>query len=155
MMILPIIFWTKIKKEKLGKLNTENILDLIDEHLSENGFNYINRKQNKIIFHKADGISFMRMKDFLVSGEIRIKEKKDSLIIINGNWMVFLIAIPFLIFIYLAKSEFSTLDQKDIQMIWTVFLIIFIPNLLIRIVAHFGLKSTIKRMIEKTTHNNS
>ncbi|MFK5981528.1 MAG: hypothetical protein QM499_01340 [Flavobacteriaceae bacterium] len=152
-MILPIIFWTKIKKEKLGKLNTEDILDLLDEYLSEKGFNYINRKQNKIIFHKADGFTFMRMKDFLVSGEIRIKEKKDSLTITNGNWMIFLIAIPFLILYFLSKSEFSTFDKNDIQMIWIIFLILFIPNLIIRIVAHFELKGAIEKMIEKTTHN--
>ena len=154
-MILPIIFWTKIKRENLGELTSDDILDLVDKYLTENRFNYINRKQNKIIFHKADGFTFMRMKDFLVSGEIRIKEEKDNFKIINGNWMVFLIAIPFLIFIYLANSKFSTLDENDIQMIWTFFLMLFIPNLLIRVVAHFRLKGTIENMIEKTTHNNS
>ncbi len=154
-MILPIIFWTKIKKNELGKLNSEDILDIVEEYLSENDYNYINRKDNRIKFHKMDGFSFMRFKDFLVSGVIKIKEKNDSLIIINGNWMVFLIALPFLILYFLSKSKFSTFDQNDIDMIWNILLVLFIPNLLIRLFAHLKFKGMIIDMIEKTTHNTS
>jgi hypothetical protein len=154
-MILPIIFWTKIKKEKLGKLNSDDILDLVEEYLSEKKYNYIKRKKNKIIFHNVDGIILFRLKDFLASGEIKIKEKKNELIILNGNWMFFLFAIPFLLFILLAKFKFSTIDQSDIQLIWTFFIALFIPNLLIRIAAHFYFKGKIESLINKTIQNNT
>ena len=154
-MILPIIFWTKIKKEKLGRINCEDILELIEKYLSDKKFNYVKRKKNKIIFHNIDGIILFRLKDFLASGEIKIIEKKDELIIQNGNWMVFLLAIPFLFFILLAKSKFSTIDQDDIQIIWTFFIVLFIPNLLVRIVAHFYFKTKIESLINQKKLNNA
>ena len=149
--MLPIQFKTRFRKEELKDLTSSEILDVIQNWLEEQGFRYINRKENKIVFHKADGWHSINARSFLVSGVIKIKVKKEELIIINGNWMVFLIALPFLLFILIADSKYSTFDKGDISIIWVFFIVIFGGNLVTRIIAHWGLKSAIKKMIRNYT----
>jgi hypothetical protein len=149
--MLPIQFKTRFRKEELKDLTSSEILDVIQNWLEEKGFRYINRKENKIVFHKADGWHSVNARSFLVSGVIKIKVKKEELIIINGNWMVFLIALPFLLFILIADSRYSTFDKGDVSIIWVFFIVIFGGNLVIRIIAHWGLKSAIKEMVKKYT----
>lgn len=146
--MLPIQFKTRFRKEELKGLTSNDILDVIQKWLEEKGFRYINRKENKIVFHKADGWHSFNARSFLVSGVIKIKVKKEELIIINGNWLVFLIAIPFLLFILLADSTYSTFDKGDVNILWVFFIVIFGGNLVTRIIAHWGLKSAINKMIK-------
>ncbi|QCX38172.1 hypothetical protein FF125_06910 [Aureibaculum algae] len=155
MTFLPIQFWTKFKKADFGELDSSEILNLIQDYLDETGFNYVKRKENKIAFHKADGWSSFNVKSFLHSGVVKIKSNNGDLTIINGNWMVFLIAIPFIIGILAADSKFSTLDTNDVDMIWYAFYWIFGGNLFIRIIAHFAFKSAIEELVRKnyTQHN--
>ena len=149
--MLPIQFKTRFRKEELKDLKSTDILDVIQKWLEEKEFRYINRKEDKIVFHEADGWHSFNARSFLVSGVIKIKVKNEELIIINGNWMVFLIAIPFLLFILLADSRYSTFDKGDVDIIWVFFIVIFGGNLLTRIIAHWGLKSAIKKMIKNYT----
>ena len=149
--MLPIQFRTSIKKEELKDLSSEDILDVIQDWLEEKGFRYINRKKDKIIFHAADGWISWNARSFLVSGIVKIKEEKRELIIINGNWLVFIIALPFLLFILLADSRYSTFDQGDVDLLWMFFSVLFGGNLVTRILAHWGLKSAIKKMIKNYT----
>jgi len=149
MTLLPIQFWTKFKKKEFGELNSSESLDLIQNYLNEEGFNYIKRKKNKIIFHKFDGWTSFNTKSFLASGVIKTRMKNGSLTVINGNWMVFLIAIPFLLLILVADSKFSTLDESDIEIIWGVFAMLFGGNLIIRIIAHLNFNGKIKKIIKK------
>jgi len=146
--ILPIIFWTKFPKPGNNDIDTEKVLDKLEQYFIDNDYNYIRRLKNKLIFHKMDGFSFMRFKDFLVSGKIKVIEKKDSIIVINGNWMIFLLLIPFMIFYALANSEYSTIDQNEIESIWNIFWLLFLLNLLARIIAHYMLKDIIIDLIE-------
>ncbi len=149
MTLLPIQFWTKFKKKEFGELNPNESLDLIQNYLNEEGFNYIKRKKNKIIFHKSDGWTSFNTKSFLVSGVIKTRVKNGNLTVINGNWMVFLIAVPFLLLILVADSELSTLDESDIKIIWGAFAVFFGGNLIIRIIAHLNFNETIKNLIKK------
>jgi hypothetical protein len=149
--MLPIQFKTRFRKEELKDLTSTEILDVIQNWLEEKGFRYINRKENKIVFHKADGWHSINARSFLVSGVIKIKDKKEELVIINGNWMVFLIALPFLLFILIADSRYSTFDKGDVSIIWVFFFVIFGGNLVTRIIAHWGLKSEINKMIKNYT----
>lgn len=149
--MLPIQFKTRFRKEEIKDLTSTEILDVIQNWLEEKGFRYINRKENKIVFHKADGWHSINARSFLVSGVIKLKDKKEELVIINGNWMVFLIALPFLLFILIADSRYSTFDKGDVSIIWVFFFVIFGGNLVTRIIAHWGLKSAIKKMIKNYT----
>ncbi|MCF6278879.1 MAG: hypothetical protein L3J14_00865 [Flavobacteriaceae bacterium] len=118
--------------------------DLIENYLNEQGFNYIKRKDNKIVFHKYNFWTLFDVKSFLVSGIVKTKIKNGNLIVINGNWMIFLLAIPFLVLILTAKSKFSTLEKSDVDMIWGVFAFIFGGNLIFRVIAHISFSETIK-----------
>ena len=149
MRFLPIQFWTYFKNEEYGELNSFEVLDLIQGYLNQKGFNYIKRKNKVIVFHKADGLSLFDTKSFLFSGVVKAIEKNGNLTIINGNWMVFLIALPFILGILIADSNFSTLDKNDLGIIWGAFFLLFGGNLIIRIIAHFNFKLTIKELIKK------
>ena len=152
-MLLPIIFRTSFKKIEIQNISTDEILTLIEQYLNYHRFNYIKRKKDRIIFHKATAFSFMNTRDFLVSGIVKINDKGDKLIITNGNWMVFLLVIPFLVILILIESRFSTIDSKDVQIFWYFFGIIFLMNYIIRFFSHIGFKSRIKELIK--THMNN
>ena len=146
--MLPIQFRTRLRKEELGDVTSSEILDIIQDWLEGKGFRYVKRRNDKIIFHKADGWTSFNARSFLVSGIVKIKSENGDLIIINGNWMVLLIAVPFLIAILLAKSRYSTMDESDVNILWTAFIVIFGGNLFTRIIAHWGFKSAIQKMIK-------
>ena len=146
--MLPIQFTTKINKEKLQNVTTEEILDVVQNWLDKKGFQYIKRKKNKIIFHKADGLTLLNFRSFLVSGIVKVKEKNKKILIVNGNWMILLIGIPFLIIYLLAQSSYSTIDESDVNILLTALIVIFGFNFILRIIAHWGFKSTIKELIE-------
>ncbi len=148
MTFLPIQFWTKIKFSKNNSLNKSDILDKIENFLLEENFNYIIRKDKKIVFHKADLWTSSNLKSYLVSGTIKIKERDNEFIITNGNWMVFLIAIPFILIFFLSDSKFSTLDENDIRILKYFFTILFGGNLIIRFFAHLFLKFKIMELIK-------
>lgn len=149
MTFLPIQFSTKFKKDEYGELDSSVILDIIQNYLNEKGYNYVERKNNKLAFHKLNGLSSLKLKSILVSGIIKTKKKDGNLIVINGNWMILLIAIPFLLFIAVADSIFSTLDTNDIRMIWIAFFWIFGGNLILRFFAHAKLCRTIETIIKE------
>ena len=149
MTFLPIQFWTKLTKEEFRELKSSEILDLIENYLEKENFRYIKRKKDKIVFHKANGWTSSVFKDYLVSGVVRVKETEKEITINNGNWMVFLIVLPFLIFLLLTYSKFSTLDENDIMII-KYFLIIGCGGIIIiRFFAHLKLKRTIINLIKK------
>ena len=148
MTFLPIQFRTKIKFSKSDKLDKTDILYVIERYLIEEKFNYIVRKKNKIIFHKSDGWTSFNAKSFLVSGIVKVTEKDDGFEVINGNWMVFLIAIPFLLIIFLAGSDFSTIDENDLRIVKYFFAVLFGGNLIIRFFAHLTFKIKIKELIK-------
>ena len=53
--MLPVQFKTRVRKEELNGLTSSEILDVLQNWIKKKGFRYINRKENKIVFHKADG----------------------------------------------------------------------------------------------------
>jgi len=146
--MLPIQFRTRLSKKEFGDLCSVAVLDAIQNWLEKERFNHIIRKQDKIVFHIADLWMTLNIRTFLVSGTITVKTTNDGLIITNGNWSVFLIAFPFLIAIAIAKSQFAVVDESDISMIWTFFIILFGGNLLQRIIAHFWFKRKIIKIIK-------
>jgi hypothetical protein len=148
-MFLPIQFNTKIKKEEFGDLCSSKILDLIENYLVEENFSYITRKDNKIFFHVLHIYLWFDVKSFLVSGTVRVKNKNGNLTITNGNWMVFLIAVPFVILFLIANTKFSTFGKTDFEMIWWFMITIFGGNLIFRFFAHLNFKETIKKLIIK------
>ena len=85
----------------------------------------------------------------MVSGVVKINENEKKIKIINGNWLSLIIALPFLIFILLAKSRFSTLDENDLDLVWNAFAVIYIGNLIIRIVSHILFKERINNLVKK------
>ena len=46
---------------------------------------------------------------------MKIKNKNGGIVVVNGNWMVLLIVVPFLIIILFAKSRYSTIDEADVS----------------------------------------
>ncbi len=74
MTFLPIQFSKKYKKEEFGELHPSEILDLIQNYLNKQGFLYVKRKKDKIIFHIINPKSY-RFKGILVSGIIKVKKK--------------------------------------------------------------------------------
>ena len=149
MTFLPIQFWTKFKKEEFGELDSSEILDLIQNYLNEQGFNFIERRKNKIVFHKLNGWSTFNFKSILVSGVITTKKKDGNLTVINGNWMILLLAMPFLFFIAVADSKFSTLDSIDLDLVWGAFYWVFGGNLVLRFFAHATFCETIETIIKE------
>ncbi len=151
--MLPIQFKTRFSKEELGELTPSEILDVIQNWLEGKGFRYVKRKNDKIIFHKADGWTLFNTRSFLVSGIVKIKNKNGGIVVVNGNWMVLLIVVPFLIIILFAKSRYSTIDEADVDILWTALIVLFGLNLITRIIAHWRFKSTIKEMIKTIPDN--
>ncbi len=149
MTFLPIQFYTKLKVDETNGINPSEVLDLIQSYLKKKRFNYIERKETKIVFHAADTWTSFDLKSFLVSGIVEVKKKEGFLIITNGNWMVFLIAVPFIPILLFADSDFSTLDDSEVKMIWWAFYWLFGGNLFARIIAHLSFKSTLKKLINK------
>ena len=76
MTLLPIQFRTKIDTDKNTDLNRSDILDTIQNYFEEEGYNYISRKKNKVIFHKANLWQSFNFKSFLVSGTVKVTENK-------------------------------------------------------------------------------
>ena len=152
MTFLPIQFRTKIKFSKYEKLNKSDILDKIENYLQEENFKYIVKNKSKIVFHAINIWTFFNVKSFLVSGIVKLEEKEDGILIINGNWMVFLILVPFILILLISDSDFSTLDVNDIQIVKYFFAVLFGGNLIIRFFAHWTFKLKIKELI-KTMHN--
>ncbi len=155
MTYLPIQFHTKLRTKEFGELKPTEVLDIVENYLREKGFNYVQRTESKIVFHKSNFWTSIDLKSFLVSGIVTIKKNDDILTITNGNWMVFLIAVPFIPILLIADSDFSTLDEFDIRLIWGAFFWLFGGNLFARIIAHLSFKSTLKKLIKKTVPNNS
>ena len=62
MTFLPIQFSTKFKKDEYGELDSSVILDIIQNYLNEKGYNYVERKNNKLAFHKLNGLSSLKLK---------------------------------------------------------------------------------------------
>ena len=149
MTFLPIQFTTKFPKHKLGKLNSKVILDEIERWLIVERFNYVERKENKIVFHKGSLWSGLNIRSFLVSGVIKVEYKNEDVLVTNGNWMIFLIAIPFLVVIASASSRYSSFEKKEIEIIWIAFLWLFGVNFFVRLYAHWSFNKRIKRMIEE------
>lgn len=145
MIFLPIRFRTRIKSNLLKK---EEILDIIEGYLNDERFSYINRKSDKIIFHKADGWTSWKFRSFLVSGVVKIKKTNGEFEITNGNWMVFLIALPFIIMFLLGNSEYSTLDRNDLKILNYFFIVLFGGNLITRIIAHLRFRNKIKTLLK-------
>ena len=150
MTLLPIQFWNTYNKDDFENLSSKSVLDVIENYLEEKGFNYIKRTENKIIFHSIfDGWGGFDIRTTLVSGVVKINENGKKIKIINGNWLSLIIALPFLIFILLAKSRFSTLDENDLDLVWNAFAVIYIGNLIIRIVSHILFKERINNLVKK------
>ena len=149
MTFLPIQFWTKFKKEEFGELDSSEILDLIQNYLNEQGYNFIKRKKNKLAFHKLNGWTSLNLKSILVSGVIKAKKKDGNLIVTNGNWMIILVAVPFLFFLLMADSKFSTIDSNDLDILWSAFYWLFGGNLILRIFAHASLCGIIETLIKE------
>mgnify|MGYP001439056774 CR=1 FL=1 len=145
MNFLPIQFRTKIKSNDYKK---SEILDLIEDYLKKEKFNYVDRKPDKIIFHKASGWHSWNVRSKLVSGIVKVKETNGGFVIINGNWMVFLILIPFILIWILSKTKYSTIDQNDLSILFFFFLVLFGGNLITRFYAHLTFKNKIKKIIK-------
>ena len=146
-MFLPIKYKTHFTQQELGELNTEDIFDLLEIHLDYIGMHYVERKKDKIIFHKADGHFLLpKYRDFLMSGEIRIESSNNEITVINGNWLVFTWPIPTLILIVLAYSKWSAIPSDEIQVLWGITASLFLPNLFLRIIAHKELKNRIHQI---------
>ncbi len=149
MTFLPIQFRTKLKHKDFNNLESDGILELIYNYLVDDGFDFVERKNKKIFFYRLGGFTSLKNNFFLVSGEVKILDKKNHLTIINGNWKVFLIAIPFIAIALLAETSFSTFSEHDKEMIWTFFIVIFGGNFLIRIFGHYTFKQKIMDLIKE------
>ena len=148
MTLLPIQFRTNIDTDKNTNLNKSDILDIIQNYFEEEGYNYISRKKNKVIFHKANLWQSLNFKSFLVSGTVKVIEKEDSYVIINGNWTSFLILIPFILIYLIMNSSVSAIQNSDIKVIEHAFKVLFFGNVIIRFLAHYKLRSKIREMLK-------
>lgn len=150
---LPIKFQIKLNKKEFKGLNHSNILDLIQNYLEERKYNYIIRKEKKItFFHANTFLLIWKYNSFLLGGTIKVKEKKGKIIIENGFWMLFILAIPFIFLIILSYTEYSTLDETDINIILMFFIEVFGVNLIIQILEHLNFKRVIKILIKENYH---
>lgn len=147
MTLLPIQFQTKFKKSEIGEISPSEILDLVKGYLENEDFGYISKQESRLVFHAAHSACNFNLGVVLVSGVVRVKVEDDSIIVTNGNWMVLLIAVPFIIFLLASKTEFSALSTLDVDMIWGALLFFFGLNLGIRFLAHLSFKWTIQNLI--------
>ena len=154
-------FW-KIRYKRLCyqfrpkvKLDIEasEVLDVVEKYLKEKEFGYVNRKDNRISFHKFNFWKSLDLKSLLVSGTVIVKKENGLITLINGNWKVFLIAIPFLLLIVISDSEISTLDEFDVNIIWMAFAWLFGGNLVTRFIAHLNFKMILKKIITTVPNN--
>jgi len=143
---LPIQFRSKLEILD-NEINVTDALDIVEDYFRENNYNYIKRKKDRVIFHKANGWSSLNFKSFLVSGIVKIRKEQNQLIITNGNWLVFSIVVPFLIIYLLGNISKLSFDEFDFQMLFFSFAWLFGVNLLARIFAHWKLKSILKKKI--------
>lgn len=150
MNFLPIRFRTKLRFKEGGKLSVSDALDIIERYLQEEKFNYINRKSNRLVFHKADIWNSWNVKSYLVSGIVIVKQKNNELEITNGNWMVFLISIPFILLLILSETKYSTFDSKDQNILLLSFVVLFSLNLLTRIFMHRKFKRKIRQLLSES-----
>ena len=154
MTLLPIQFQTKFKKSEIGEISTSEILDLVKGYLQKEDFGYISKKENRLVFHAAHATGYaFHVGIILVSGVVKVKDKGDTIVVTNGNWMVLLIAVPFILFLVASKTEFSALSTLDVDMIWIALLFFFGFNLGARILAHLNFKWTIQNLIKNYTQH--
>ena len=152
MQFLPIQYSSSFEKSEFPELRSTEIMDCLQEYLKNRGFNYIKREGNKINFHQN---SLWRDKNsFLMSGTILLVENEKTIKVINGNWMVVLISIPFIFLFVASKTQYSTFDESDMEILWIFFLVLFIGNVISRVVAHLILRNRIRALVNKTMPNN-
>lgn len=151
MNFLPIRFKTILKLKEGSKLNNvSDALNVIEDYLQEEKFNYIKRESDTLIFHKANIWSSLNVKSHLVSGVVIVKQKNNELEITNGNWMVLLVSVPFMILLLLSKTKYSTFDLRDQNILLLFFAVLFIANVLSRFFAHRKFKRKIRQLLSES-----
>jgi len=48
-----------------NEINVTDALDITEDYFRENNYNYIKRKKDRVIFHKANGWSSLNFNSFL------------------------------------------------------------------------------------------
>ena len=61
MTFLPIQFRSKLEILD-NEINVTDALDIVEDYFRENNYNYIKRKKDRVIFHKANGWSSLNFK---------------------------------------------------------------------------------------------
>lgn len=67
---------------------------------------------------------------------VKIKDKTGGFEIVNGNWMVILVALAFIIGLLVPAPSFSSFDKTEIERAKTCFVFGFGGNLMIRFFAY-------------------
>lgn len=147
----PIQFQSKFKKSDL-EIESKEVVNLIKEFLDYNGYGYVKRNGNKIFFHRLGNFNFSWY-DFILSGTIIVKENSKEIIVINWNWFVLLIPIPFLTILLLAHSNKSSFDGYEIEFLEFTTIYFFIGYLIISLLGQLKLKREIKRLVKSVMAN--
>lgn len=149
MTFLPIKFQTKFKVAEYKDLNRDEILRLTKDYLYNDGFEWVKQKKDTLVFYRLGGFTSFFNNFSMGSGEVRVLEDSEYITVVNGNWTVFLIAIPFIVLLIIGYLPISTFDADDTDLIWTAFLFLFGGNVLIRTRGHYSFKEKLKDLINE------
>ncbi len=144
MWIIPITYRLKYDIEKFSQNET---MDLIESYLNELNFGYINRKDNRILYHKGGMFHSLNFRDLLGSGSIRLSTKKNQTIITLRHSLVFLILFFFTIIYLLMTSRFSSFDNGDKEIFTIAFIWLFGANYITKLISHYRLKVKLNELI--------
>ena len=147
MWIIPITYRLKYDIEKFNQNET---MDLIESYLNELNFGYINRKENRIFYHKGGMFHSLNFRDLLGSGSIRMSTKKNQTIITLRHSLVFLILFFFTIIYLLMTSRFSSFDNGDKEIFTIAFIWLFGANYLTKLISHYRLKKKLDELITES-----
>lgn len=150
MWIIPITYKLKYDTEKFDK---DELMNLIESYLNELNFDYINRKENSITYHKGGIFHSLKFRDLLGSGSIKMTTKKNQTIITLKHSMVFLTLFFFTAVYLLMTSRFSTFDNADKKLFTFFFIWLFGANYLTKLISHYRLKIRLDELISKYWHH--
>ncbi len=150
MWIIPITYKLKYDHEKF---NQNEILDLIETYLNELNFGIINRKKNYIFYHKGGIMNFWNFRDLIGSGSIKMRTKNNKIVITLKHHFVFIILFLFIVIYLLMTSRYSTFDSGDKEIITAAFIWLFGANYLLKLIAHYRLKTKINELVKNKIKN--
>jgi hypothetical protein len=145
---MPFPFWSdnkiKFNIDEIGVSSEKYLINHIENYLATLDLGLVKKTDNKLIFHKGDLGNFLRRKDFIDNGMVKIIIRKDKLIVKIKSLTsgIFFFVSMFAMFVL-----FDNPQNPDYKTALIIFGWLFGMNYLMRFFAHKRLKREIKELI--------